>query len=61
MRAYGLGQSMAFYVTRPHGRDKVTTSWEMSCWMILLALALVWSNIVAWGAIGLYEAYQRVF
>jgi len=58
--AWGLGKSMSVYVTRPHGTNKETYSYTMSAWMILLAMFLIWGNVIAWGCIGLYQAWRVI-
>jgi len=59
MKFWGLNQSMPVYVTRETGNG-VIASYSLSAWMTLLAIALIWLNVVIWSAIGLYEAV-RIF
>ncbi len=56
-----LGLSLPIYTTRPHGQDKETATYSMSFWMTMLAGLLVWLNVIAWGAIGIYEAFRVTF
>lgn len=57
---YGnLNASAPIYVTRKNA-DGIIATYSLSIWMTLLALMIVWTNIVVWGGIGLYEAV-RVF
>lgn len=58
--ATGLMTSMPVYVTRPHGRDGKTVSYSMSLWMSLLAMLLLWLNVVVWGVVGVYAAVRVI-
>ena len=52
MRAYGLNNTAQVYVTRKDADGNIS-SYSLSLWMTLLAMLLVWANIVIWGIIGL--------
>jgi hypothetical protein len=50
---YGnLNMAMSVYTTRQDAHGQ-TASYSLSLWMTLLAMFLIWLNIVVWGAIGL--------
>lgn len=55
-----LTDNAPVYVTRKTA-DGWTGSYYLPFWMTLTALLLAWLNIVAWGALGLYEAARIVF
>ena len=50
-----LMDSAPVYVTRENA-DGLTASYSMSFWMTLLAMFVVWANVVVWGVIGLVYA-----
>lgn len=52
--------SLPVYVTRKTANG-YTGSYSLAAWMPLLAIALIWLNIVVWGCVGLYEAARIVF
>lgn len=52
-----LGASAPVYVTRKTAGG-VVAHYSLSIWMSLLAMCLVWLNIVVWGVIGLVEAVR---
>ena len=49
----GLGTNLPVYVTR-RSADGYTGTYYLSAWMPLLAILIVWLNVVCWGAYGLY-------
>jgi cell division protein FtsB len=55
-----LTDSMPIYVTRKtaHGN---TGDIQMSIWMALVAMLVIWLNVIAWGLAGLYVAVTVVF
>ncbi len=55
----GLNTAMPIYTTRPHGGE--TASYSLSLWMSLLAMLIVWCNVIFWGAWGIGQAVERVF
>lgn len=59
MSAKGLGTAMPVYVTRQTA-DGLIAQYSLSLWMTLLAVFLLWANVVAWGIVGLIYAV-RVF
>lgn len=54
-----LADSTPIYVTRKTAGGE-TGSYGMSLWMSLIALLLIWLNVIVWGCLGLYEAVRVV-
>lgn len=52
-----MGISVPVYVTRKTA-DGTTGSYSLSLWMPILAILLVWFNVVVWSIIGLVEAVR---
>ncbi len=52
-----LSEPVPVYVTRKSASGE-TGTFTLSIWMPLLALFLVWFNVVAWSVIGLVEAVR---
>jgi len=50
-----LTDSLPIYVTRKDA-DGETGTYSLSGWAVLLAMLLIWLNIVVWGFLGLYFA-----
>lgn len=57
--ANGLGTSLPIYVTRKSAEGE-TAEYSLSLWMTLVAILLVWLNVMAWGCLGLYVAVRVV-
>lgn len=55
----GPATSIPIYTTRTSAAGE-TGSLSMSLWMALLAMLLVWANVVAWGFYGLYSVVRAV-
>jgi hypothetical protein len=55
-----LNMAAPVYVTRKNA-DSYIASYSMTLWMTLLAMMLVWLNIVVWGIVGLIEAGVVLF
>jgi hypothetical protein len=51
--------SIPLYVTRKTA-DGYTGSYNVPAWMTILAMRLLWLNVVAWSLIGLYVAVKTV-
>ena len=54
-----LNKNMPVYVTRETA-DGLTGSLSMSIWMALLAMLLIWVNIIVWGIIGIIMATEWI-
>lgn len=54
------GLATPVYVTRKTA-DGMTGSLSISIWMQLVALLLIWLNVMVWSCFGLYEAGRLVF
>lgn len=54
-----LKDSAPIYVTRKTAHGD-TGSYEITLWMSLLAVLLVWLNVVVWAVIGLIAAARTV-
>jgi hypothetical protein len=52
-----MSDGMPIYVTRPHGANKTTASYSLSLWMSILAMMLVWMNVVLWGVFGIVAVF----
>jgi hypothetical protein len=52
-----LNMSTPVYVTRKDGDGRIM-SYSMSAWMTLLAMAVIWLNVVAWGIFGMVELWR---
>lgn len=52
VRFRGLGTPLPIYVTRENANGQIA-EFTLSAWMILLAMFIVWANVVLWGAYGL--------
>lgn len=59
MKLEGLGMSLPVYVTRKTAHGE-TYQYSLSLWMTLLAIFLLWLNVVVWGAVGLIAAVRVV-
>lgn len=57
--ASGLNESAPVYITRKSASGE-TGTYSMSLWMSLLAMMLVWLNVVAWSIVGLVFAVEQV-
>lgn len=55
MSLRGMGTPLPVYVTRKTAHGE-TAEYSLSFWMTLLAMLLVWLNVVVWGVIALIEA-----
>ena len=55
-----LGMSAPVYVTRKSA-DGFTMTYEMSLWMPIFAMLLIWLNVMIWGIVGLITAFKVVF
>ena len=54
-----LSAAMPIYVTRKTAGG-ATGSLSLSIWMQLLAMMLIWFNVVVWAGIGLYVAVRWI-
>lgn len=55
-----LATSAPVYTTR-RDADGATASYSLSLWMTLLALLLVWVNVVLWATVGIVYAFKVAF
>jgi hypothetical protein len=58
--ATNLGVQIPVYVTRKTA-DGSTGSYSLSLWMTLLAIFLVWLNIVLWCSYGIVQVAEKIF
>lgn len=54
-----LGTSLPIYVTRKTSSGLIA-EYSLSIWMTLLAIMVIWANIVGWGCFGLYVLARLV-
>ena len=54
-----MGISAPVYVTRKTA-DGTTGSYSLSLWMTILAMLLVWLNVVVWSVVGVVEAVRVI-
>lgn len=55
-----LSQDVPIYVTRENADGQIA-EYTLSIWMTLLAIFVVWANLIAWGFYGLYAVVAQVF
>lgn len=54
-----LRDSAPIYVTRKTASGE-TMQYDMSLWMSLVAILLVWVNVMVWGVVGLIVAVRVI-
>lgn len=57
--AYGLSNSMPIYTTREDA-NRESATYSLSLWMTLMAIFLIWANIIIWSLIGLFVAVRVI-
>ena len=55
-----LKLSLPFYVTNKTAGGLIM-SYSMNVWLIILAMFLVMANLLLWGGIGIWKAFEVIF